>query len=321
MNRDILNIIFNDVLYNDINSIKKTSLICKNIHNNIQILAQTDEIKSKLSILQKYSDPNECMSYAASRGYHDVVDIVLLMFEKGGQRNIGWNLAMCNAARGGHMNIVQLMIEKGANWWNWTLYKAARGGHMDIVQLMIEKGADHCNEAMVAAARCGHIDIVQLMIDKGALRSAQQRMDWNGAMAAAARGGHHYVADIIQLMIEKGANDWNKAMYYAAGGGRMDIVLFMIEKGACNWDTTLVAAAECGHMDIVQLMIEKGAHHSMARALNNAAKSGHMNIVQFMIEKCAQRSIDWEWTIERYGHHYVADIIELLKQHQSKKFD
>ena len=45
MNRDILNIILNDVLYNDINSIKKTSLICKNIHNNIQLLSMKDKLK------------------------------------------------------------------------------------------------------------------------------------------------------------------------------------------------------------------------------------------------------------------------------------
>ena len=107
MNRDILNIILNDVLYNDINSIKKTSLICKNIHNNIQILTQNNEIKNKLSILKKYSDPNKCMIIAALAG---------------------------------HMNIVQLMVEKGAIDWDWAMRSAAYGGHMNIVQFMIEKG-------------------------------------------------------------------------------------------------------------------------------------------------------------------------------------
>ena len=136
MNRDILNIILNDVIYNDINSIKKTSLICKNIHNNIQILAMKNKIKSKLSILQKYINPDACMEHSASRGY---MDIVQLMIEKGAQLCMDWNLAMRNAARGGHINIVQLMIEycgQRSIYSNMAMKLAARGGHMNIFELL-----------------------------------------------------------------------------------------------------------------------------------------------------------------------------------------
>ncbi len=43
------------------------------------------------------------------------------------------------ACKGGHIELVQLMIEKGATDWNWGLLGACRGGHMEIVKLMIEK--------------------------------------------------------------------------------------------------------------------------------------------------------------------------------------
>ena len=37
------------------------------------------------------------------------------------------------ACQGGHMDIVNLMISKGANNWNFGLnYGACAGGHMDI---------------------------------------------------------------------------------------------------------------------------------------------------------------------------------------------
>ena len=36
------------------------------------------------------------------------------------------------------------MIEKGANTWNWGLEGACKGGHRDLVNLMIEKGATDC---------------------------------------------------------------------------------------------------------------------------------------------------------------------------------
>ena len=42
-----------------------------------------------------------------------------------------------------NINIIRLMIEKGANNWNNGLYYACKGGHMEIVKLMIERGADN----------------------------------------------------------------------------------------------------------------------------------------------------------------------------------
>jgi hypothetical protein len=56
----------------------------------------------------------------------------------------------------------------------------------------------------VAQHEVGHhyvANIVQLMIEKG----AQQYMDWNIAMYNAVEGGYHYVANIVQLIIEKDA--------------------------------------------------------------------------------------------------------------------
>ena len=49
---------------------------------------------------------------------------------------------LCNACRGGHINIVKMMIKKGATTWNNGLFGACQGGNMEIVDLIIEKGAN-----------------------------------------------------------------------------------------------------------------------------------------------------------------------------------
>jgi len=52
------------------------------------------------------------------------------------------NLTTClfrEACEGGNIEIVKLMIEKGATDWNWGLYGACKGGNIEIVKLMIEK--------------------------------------------------------------------------------------------------------------------------------------------------------------------------------------
>ena len=58
--------------------------------------------------------------------------------------DLNWDDGLEGACKGGHMNIVKFMIEKGANNWNSGLYGACYGGHINIINLMIEKGADDC---------------------------------------------------------------------------------------------------------------------------------------------------------------------------------
>ena len=37
------------------------------------------------------------------------------------------------------------MIQIGATDWNWGLYGACKGGHREIMELMIQKGANNCS--------------------------------------------------------------------------------------------------------------------------------------------------------------------------------
>jgi len=44
----------------------------------------------------------------------------------------------------GHLNIVELLIKKGAYNWNGGLESACKSGQLDMINLMIEKGANRC---------------------------------------------------------------------------------------------------------------------------------------------------------------------------------
>ncbi len=114
--------------------------------------------------------------------------------------NLDWNYGLYYACFGGYINLVKLIIEKGAYCWNNGLYNACYGGHESIVKLMIEKGAN----------------------------------DWNLGLYGACFDGHE---SIVKLMIEKGANNWNWGLYNACYSGHKSIVKLMIENGAtrCDW--------------------------------------------------------------------------------------
>ncbi len=96
-----------------------------------------------------------------------------------------------SACKGGHHDIVDLMIKNGATDWDYGLEGACCCGHRDLVDLMIKNGATAWNWGLIGACRGGHRDLVDLMIKNGATY-------WNWGLEGACEGGHH---DVVDLMI------------------------------------------------------------------------------------------------------------------------
>jgi len=157
-----------------------------------------EKYKEILDRLSKLSGIYEKIEYLAINGYDLLLKPLLSTLSD-------YNLVMTYAAYGGHIELVNLMLEKGANAYNNAMIEAAYRGHMNIVRLMLELGANDYNEAMSFAAKGGHIEIVRLMLEKGA-------NNYNRAMASAAYKGH---IEIVRLMLGLGANDYNEVLVIA----------------------------------------------------------------------------------------------------------
>ena len=93
-----------------------------------------------------------------------------------------------------------------------ALYRAAQNGYLEIVKLLLDKGADpnaitkdNCTALQTAAER-GYREIVELLLDKGA--NLDDRMG-NGktALHLAAENGRR---EIVELLLDRGANINNK---------------------------------------------------------------------------------------------------------------
>ncbi|KAJ6514081.1 ankyrin repeat domain-containing protein [Mycena vulgaris] len=220
--------------------------------------------------------------------------------------------ALYGASYNGHNQMVQLLIDRGADvnaqggYYGNALQAASYSGHELIVQLLIEKGADvnsqggvHGN-ALQAAILNGHELIVQLLINKNADVNAQGGYHGNALQAAALNEQQL----IVQLLIDKGADVnaqggvYGNALQATVLHGHQLIVQLLIDKGAdVNaqgglYGNALQAAASHGHQLIVQLLIDKGADVNShgggyGNALRAAALDGHQLIVQLLIDKGA----------------------------------
>ena len=134
----------------------------------------------------------------------------------------------------------------------WGMAEAAFFGYLDIVRLMLFRGANNYNTGLMTSASGGHLYIVLLMLQQGA-------NNFSHSMVAAAYNGHE---DIVRFMLFKGATDYNTGLTSAASGGYESIVRLMLELGANNFNTAIDRAALRGHQNIVELIWERmNSHH------------------------------------------------------------
>lgn len=76
------------------------------------------------------------LNYASFSGHMNVVEFMILK----ANGKCEWNLAFVEACLGGHMELVQFLISKGACIWECGLRNAWTNGHTEIVSLMVSKG-------------------------------------------------------------------------------------------------------------------------------------------------------------------------------------
>lgn len=156
------------------------------------------------------------------------------------------NRPLCVACEEGHLDVVKLLIENGANvnmhdrMHNKPLYYACKNGHLDVAKWLILKGSE---------------------VDVGSI-------DYNITPLYIACNEGHF--DVVKLLVKRRANihvkdRWGKTpLYYACEKGYFDIAKFLIKNGAnVNQkddigDTPLYYAYTNGHFKIVKLLIEKG---------------------------------------------------------------
>ncbi|KAJ7017942.1 ankyrin repeat-containing domain protein [Mycena alexandri] len=191
-----------------------------------------------------------------------------------------------------HSQVVQLLIEKGANANSQgAMYDAANRGNHSTVQALIRGGADLnfspsriCGTPLWAAATRGHHSIVQIMVENGVDVNVNEHGEFHSsALQAAAYYGYY---NTVQLLLEMGA-------HVNARGGE------------CG--TALQAATYRGQDSVVELLMQNGADVNAppgkhGTALQAAMKGGHTLLAQWLIQKGAD--------VNAQGRAYTAEELD-----------
>jgi hypothetical protein len=131
-----------------------------------------------------------------------------------------------SAARGGHLEALQWLRDRGCQWDSWTCAaEAARGGHLAVLQWARASGCAWDARACEAAARSGHLAVLQWLRANGC--------DWDASTCSvAARGGH---LAVLQWARANGC-DWDASTCSVAARGGHLAVLQWARANGCDWN-------------------------------------------------------------------------------------
>ena len=159
------------------------------------------------------------------------------------------------AAERGNKEMLLVLIDGGCdvnatdNFKHTPLAVAAKKGHTDCVQLLLQRGADGKGSAHLAAEG-GHTKTLLALLDAGCVDATGD--EGRALLSCAAEHGH---TDCVRVLLERGANvrkwtEHNWTAHAAAKQGNKEMLAALLDAG-CDVDgtdteTPLICAAEGG---------------------------------------------------------------------------
>jgi hypothetical protein len=139
---------------------------------------------------------------------------------------------MNSASENGHYNVVENYINcdqdifLDLNCKNTALRSASMNGNKNIVELLLENGADNIYSALEAVLSNANNKVVQLLLDYESKRNNGIR---NLVDAASINGN----MEIVRILIKYGVSseDLNSAVKLARDNNKWDVVRYLIENG------------------------------------------------------------------------------------------
>jgi ankyrin repeat protein len=195
---------------------------------------------------QTQDEINAGLSTFCDHIHEESLEIVEFLLQHGAQFNGPDYFPLVKFLRREHVNVVRLLLEKGADVYEWDKYggylceAVKSGGNEDAVRLLLNYKANvnvlerDGTSALILAAGCSFDGIVSLLLDHGA--DIENRTK-NGvrALHAATRAGD---LETVLILLQRGAapnvqmSDGQTPLHIAAKTGQIAMTVLLLENGA-----------------------------------------------------------------------------------------
>jgi ankyrin repeat protein len=195
---------------------------------------------------------------------------------------------LSSASAGGHLKLVKIIIKNMKNnnigLKYFPLKEAAESGNKNLTLFLLNLGAKNYASATCCAAKCNNEEIfyilMNIILEKGNKLSADE---YREILYSSASGGNIGILNaLINLApkydVELGILDYDEIMILASIK-HINIVYLMLDKGAKNYNKSLVNAVKGYNREIVELMLHTGACN-YGEAIEAAIKNGAKEIIE-----------------------------------------
>ena len=187
--------------------------------------------------------------------------------------------ALHGAARGGHLELVKHLREKGCEWDERTCTAAASEGHVHVLEYLRTNGCPWNSEACMYAAAGDQLDTLKWLREHGC--------PWDrGTIDCAIEAGQ---LASLKWMHQHGCPGWDADLFATAVlYGSLKMLMWMHENG-CPWDEEATEyAAGDGHLEILKWLHENGCPISDV-ACSEAAENEAWECLKYLVDnKCPQ---------------------------------
>ena len=274
-----------------------------------------------------------CILRASEYGQLEILNFMIKKYEINNNYGV-LNISLMHAAENGHLNVVEYLLEKGADPTaqdKEAIKKAAQNGHLEVVKFLLEKDNSlldvyedvESDYSITRAIKHGNLKVVKFLLSQ-----TDDDFFKRDCIFWASEYGQ---LEILEFAIKEYKIDINSlyhSLFAAAENGHLNVVKFFIDRGAnplakifAGANDILIYTAGNGHLNVVEYLLEKGADPTAQKneAIIKAAGEGHLDVVKILLEKGADPTAQDKEAIkkaEQNGHHEVVKILL-----QSQKVD
>ena len=171
-----------------------------------------------------------------------------------------------------------------------VLYFASEAGNIEIVRILLERGANQLGLALVGAAAKRRIEVVKLL-----LRAQGERISMERLKIALQSAVHRGCIDIVRSIVEYGVDEkaLNGALRESISRSKTDMAEYLLDSGAHinaapdNAHSNLYLACAQGSSDMVALLLARGADPNAVDGRGErplGAALSYPEIVQLMLQ-------------------------------------
>ena len=191
-----------------------------------------------------------------------------------------------SAAYGGHIDMLQLLREKGCPWGKMVVVSAVEGGHLQAVQWLLRNGCPWKDRVLVRASKFGHLPIIEWALLNVRPMSSLSDKICHKMILKAARKGH---VALVERLLDNGlprAAVWNDVSDSAARRGHTHVLALLHRHNFTLSSESDRRAANGGHLETLQWLDANAlVHLGDRKIIKKSLHEGHLHVTRWAVSR------------------------------------